>query len=180
MLLDSSTTRTADLIEQAQNGSHQAYATLYERHYGLVRSVLIRQGVCQSDVEDLIQDIFIQVLLRLTTLRSSQYFTTWLAHIARNLAVNHFRRRKNVHLRPDIEDPYCRPAYNAFLEERLEALHSGMAKLKAKDSDILTTKFLHDKKVAQISQESGLPLGTVKRRLHVALKRLAGILQANP
>ena len=81
-----------DLVRLAQEGDRAAFAELYRRHTRAVHGILLSR-VSATDVDDLVQDVFIQAMERITTLHDPQAFGAWLAAIARNRAVDHWRRR---------------------------------------------------------------------------------------
>jgi RNA polymerase sigma-70 factor, ECF subfamily len=84
-------------VNAARDGDRDAFARLYDRYARMVHGVLLAK-VPISDVDDLVQDVFLLALRRLSTLREPGSFGAWLAAIARNRANDYYRRSK-------IEDP---------------------------------------------------------------------------
>jgi RNA polymerase sigma-70 factor, ECF subfamily len=85
----------ADLVLAAQDGNRAAFGSLYYRYRRMVHAVLLAH-VRYGDAEDLMQDVFVQAIRRLPNLRESSAFGGWLAAIARNLAMDHHRRRRET------------------------------------------------------------------------------------
>ncbi|HST11577.1 MAG TPA: sigma factor, partial [Terriglobales bacterium] len=81
----------ATLVGAAQRGDRAAFGTLYQRYARMVHGILLAR-VPIDDVDDLVQDVFLIALKRLTTLREADSFGSWLAAIARNRANDHYRR----------------------------------------------------------------------------------------
>lgn len=81
----------ATWVAAARGGDRAAFGQLYERYARMVHGVLLAK-VSASDVDDLVHDVFIRALRRLSTLRETASFGAWLAAIARNIA-NDYRRR---------------------------------------------------------------------------------------
>jgi len=81
----------AQLVAAAQAGDRAAYGRLYDRFAPMVHGLLLAR-VPRGDVEDLVQDVFLQAMRRLSSLRSAEAFGGWLATIARNRARDHWRR----------------------------------------------------------------------------------------
>jgi RNA polymerase sigma-70 factor (ECF subfamily) len=81
----------AMLVCAARDGDRAAFGRLYERYARMVHGVLLAK-VPLGDVDDLVQDVFLRALRRLSTLRESGSFGGWLAAIARNLANDYHRR----------------------------------------------------------------------------------------
>jgi RNA polymerase sigma-70 factor, ECF subfamily len=81
----------AILVQAAQAGDRAAFGRLYERYARMVHGVLLAK-VPASAVDDLLQDVFLRALRRLSTLRESGSFGAWLVTITRNLANDYHRR----------------------------------------------------------------------------------------
>src|SRR5271168_413877 len=81
----------AQLVLAARGGDRAAFGELYERFGRMVHGVLLAH-VPYSEVDDLMQDVFLTALRRLDTLREPVAFAAWLLTIARNRA-NDFHRR---------------------------------------------------------------------------------------
>jgi RNA polymerase sigma-70 factor (ECF subfamily) len=79
------------LVNSARNGDRGAFGRLYDRYARMVHGILLAK-VPIGDVDDLVQDVFLLALRRLSTLRESGSFGPWLAAIARNRAHDLYRR----------------------------------------------------------------------------------------
>jgi RNA polymerase sigma-70 factor (ECF subfamily) len=86
---------TAALVDRARGGDRAAFGSLYEHYRRMVHGVLLANA-SYSDAEDLMQTVFVRALQRLPELRNVEAFGGWLAAMARNVAVDHHRRRKNL------------------------------------------------------------------------------------
>src|SRR5580700_9402238 len=87
----SKVSQDATCVAAAQGGDRAAFGQLYERYARMVHGVLLAK-VPVTDVDDLVQDVFIRALRRLSTLRETASFGAWLAVIARNVASDYHRR----------------------------------------------------------------------------------------
>lgn len=81
------------LVRAAQRGDRAAFGVLYQRYARMVHGVLLAR-VPTGAAEDLLQDVFLQALPRLATLRDASRFAGWLAAIARNRANDYHRRSR--------------------------------------------------------------------------------------
>jgi RNA polymerase sigma-70 factor, ECF subfamily len=81
----------ATWVAAARDGDRAAFGRLYERYARMVHGVLLAK-VPVGDVDDLVQDVFIRALRRLSTLRETRSFGAWLTAIARNVANDYHRR----------------------------------------------------------------------------------------
>jgi RNA polymerase sigma-70 factor (ECF subfamily) len=84
----------ASLIQRAQCGDEQAFATLYQLHKKRVYSVCLQMTRDVADAEDLTQDAFLQVFRSVNSFRGDSAFSTWLYRIAVNTVLMKLRRRK--------------------------------------------------------------------------------------
>jgi len=85
----------ASLVQRAQRGDEQAFATLYQLHKKRVYSVCLQMTRDISDAEDLTQEAFLQVFRSVNSFRGDSAFSTWLYRIAVNTVLMKLRRRKS-------------------------------------------------------------------------------------
>src|SRR5271166_2634844 len=83
-----------NLIERAQRGDEEAFATLYQMHKKRVYSVCLQMTKDVADAEDLTQEAFLQVFRSVNSFRGDSSFSTWLYRIAVNTVLMKLRRRK--------------------------------------------------------------------------------------
>ncbi len=83
------------LVEQARQGSRAAFGQLYQQYSRMVHGLLLAR-VPHSEVEDMVQDVFLAALRRLQSLRDERAFGGWLAMIARNQAIDYHRRTPKI------------------------------------------------------------------------------------
>jgi RNA polymerase sigma-70 factor, ECF subfamily len=79
------------LVRAARDGDRAAFGHLYQRYARMVHGVLLGK-VPAGEVDDLVQDVFVKAMSRLSGLRESKSFGAWLAAIARNRANDYHRR----------------------------------------------------------------------------------------
>lgn len=81
------------LVRAAQAGDRAAFGALYQKYVRMVHGILLAR-VPRAAAEDLLQDVFLQALPRLDSLRDATRFGGWLAVIARNRATDYFRQAR--------------------------------------------------------------------------------------
>lgn len=81
----------AGLVDAASRGDQSAFGRLYDRYAGAVHGLLLTK-VPREEADDLVQEVFLTAIRRLSTLRDHNSFAAWLSAIARNLANDHYRR----------------------------------------------------------------------------------------
>jgi RNA polymerase sigma-70 factor, ECF subfamily len=83
------------LVQRAQQGEEEAFATLFELHQRRVYSVCLRMTKDVTAAEDLTQEAFLQVFRNIGTFRGDSAFSTWLHRIAVNTVLMNLRRHKS-------------------------------------------------------------------------------------
>ena len=108
----------ATIIQRAQRGDEQAFATLYQLHNKRVYSVCLRMTNDVVEAEDLAQEAFIQVFRNLNSFRGNSAFSTWLYRIAVNTVLMKLRSRKTSPLL-SLDEPVSRgsPSLKRQLEK---------------------------------------------------------------
>lgn len=152
---------------------------------------LLRYLVHLSGNRDLAEDLFQETWVRVLE-RGHQYdgrsaFCTWLYGIARNLAIDHMRRKSPVsldELMQDDEEPPVDPVHTEPPVSELAARHQQAAHIREALSHIpiqfretLVLRFQDDLSLEEISTLTRVPLGTVKSRLHRGLNMLIKLLR---
>jgi len=171
-----------DLITAAQGGDRDAFGELVIRFEGSVYAVALRQLRNHSEAEELVQDVFVQAYGRLYQLREPERFGGWLRSITVRMAINRrTRRRQPVSTDPEIFEATWTdgnsPVDTALARERVDGLHSGLKRLGDLDRETLVAFYLKGQSLIEMSDKFASPVGTIKRRLHVARKRLAEELE---
>jgi RNA polymerase sigma-70 factor, ECF subfamily len=170
----------AMLVCAARDGDRVAFGRLYERYARMVHGVLLAK-VPLGDVDDLVQDVFLRALRRLSTLRESGSFGGWLAAIARNLANDYHRR--SVPVEPLAEDT----PDNCFGRRSTCAEHEGPA-IKILDAirslpdayrETLILRLVEGLTGPEIAARTGMTPGSVRVNLHRGMEQLRAILSQN-
>ncbi len=153
------------LIAAAQGGDRGAFGALYARYGRLVHGIVLAR-VPRADVDDLVQDVFLHAMQRLSSLREPRAFGGWLASIARNVSTDYLRRAPRVTELP--ED------LAAASEERSEALAvlAMIRTLPEAYRETLMLRLVEGMSGPEISQRTGLTPASVRVNLHRGMKRL--------
>jgi RNA polymerase sigma-70 factor (ECF subfamily) len=83
------------LVQRAAAGDRAAFGELYSRYARVVHAILLAR-VRSHEAEDLVQDVFLIAMARLSQLRDSNSFSSWICTIARNRAYDHHRSQPKV------------------------------------------------------------------------------------
>ena len=153
------------LVQAAQQGDRAAFAELYRRHTRAVHGVLLAR-VAATDVDDLVQDVFMQAMQRLTTLHDPCAFAAWLAAIARNRATDHLRRTPVT-----TELPESLATTDVDRTEALEIL-AIVQQLPDAYRETLTLRLVEGMTGPEIASRVGLTDASVRVNLHRGMKLL--------
>ena len=176
----------ATLVERVAAGEEQALGELYDRYSGLLLGLSRRILGSQEEAEDVLQDVFVQVwnqASRYDRRRSS--VSTWLVLITRSRSIDRLRTRQVVERTAQSaheEDPKIDASPegmgNVLHRERRLRLLEELSKLPDEQRQILELSFFRGMTQTEISSSIEVPLGTVKTRTLLAMKKLRKALKA--
>lgn len=168
------------LVLRAQGNDRAAFhdlMALYDRRVAYYARRMLSDPAQALDVT---QEIWLRVYRRLPTLRSPAAFRVWLYRIAHDLVVTHCRRRPREESRDDLDGLSEGDVGNEFeLLERAELVHHGLAQLTAEQREVLTLRFLEGLEPAEIASVVQCPAGTVRSRLHYALRAIRRLIEGD-
>jgi RNA polymerase sigma-70 factor, ECF subfamily len=159
------------LVAAAQAGDREAFGRLYERFGPMVHGVLLAR-VPHTEVEDLVQDVFLAAFQRLSTLRAPGAFGGWLAAIARNRAVDYHRRPVAEQMTDDVPDGAARPEAEAL------AVLAVIQSLPPAYRETLVLRLVEGMTGDEIAGRTGLTPASVRVNLHRGMKRLREALES--
>lgn len=168
---------TTILVERAQAGDRQAYGELVERFHPTVYALALARLRNPTEAQELAQEVFLHGMKKLPQLRDPQCFAGWLRQITVRMAINRLTRRGPLHRTESEVLDNAEAAGVSPLEEMVKAeqaaeLYRGLDRLKPVDRATLVAFYLRGRSLKQMSREFETPVGTIKRRLHVARNRL--------
>jgi RNA polymerase sigma-70 factor (ECF subfamily) len=171
-------TSVAQLVVAAQEGDRAAMGELFTRFRSHVTAVAMRRLHDENEAQELCQEVFLQVLRKLTQLRQPEAFVGWLTCITRRMAINRaVRRPPSVATEPQLLEATCvdyrTPLSAAVDEERAASVQDGLRRLRTLDRATLEAFYVRGQSLLEMSDHFQAPVGTIKRRLHVARRRLA-------
>jgi len=165
-VLDSAQIDVARLVRDAQRGDRGAFAELYQRFGRMVHGIVLARMV-RTDVEDVVQDVFVTALERLGDLREPAAFGGWLAAIARHRATDHHRR---MPMTEELSDDVV----STTDPDRLEALAilDTVRSLPEAYRETLILRLVEGMSGAEIADRTGLTAASVRVNLHRGMKLL--------
>ncbi len=176
-------TELAETVVRAQNGDRDAFGELVERFERTVHAICLRRLGNPSEALELTQEVFLHVMKRIDQLREPERFAGWLRQVAARMAINRATRRVQP---PNVDaeileaagEGHLAPLDELIARERAQRLHAGLARLKDLDRETLVAFYLRGRSLIEMADDLEVPIGTIKRRLHTARKRLKVELEA--
>lgn len=161
------------LVEKALAEDRVAQREIVRRYQGPIFAYIYRWMRNRADSEDLTQDVFIKVFRALHTYSRKSSFRAWLYRIARNRVIDHLRRKRPSTV--DIDDveefeatDICTPEELYERSSGQERLDAAIASLDPLYREVLLLRHRDELTYEEIVEAVGVPLGTVKARLHRA------------
>ncbi|MEX0739945.1 MAG: sigma-70 family RNA polymerase sigma factor [Pseudohongiella sp.] len=158
-----------------------AFQALYRHFTPMIRAFLLKSmgaGANRSEAEEITQEVLIKVWNKAASFNSSKAsVNTWIFTIARNTRIDFIRRNDRNERKIDIEDIWHEPESPeplVDLQQRRseQVIKQAMASLPDEQVQVLYKAFMEGKSHSEVAEELGLPLGTVKSRIRLALSKM--------
>jgi RNA polymerase sigma-70 factor (ECF subfamily) len=154
---------------------------LFLRFAPRVKAYLVQLGLDAGSAEELAQEALLLVWRKAAHYDPERASAAaWIFTIARNLRIDVARRTCLAIPIPDpVDEPPPTPPADAILaaEDRGTRVRAALASLPAEQADVVRLSFFDDRPHAEIERVLGIPLGTVKSRLRLAMSRLRALLE---
>lgn len=170
------------LLAVARSRDQQAFRSLFRHFAPRVKGYARKLGADDSAAEELVQDVMLTVWQRAETFDPGiAGAATWVYTIARNRRIDRIRQERRPELHADDPvldgtvpsgDGATQPDRQIQTAQEATRLRAVMGDLPPEQAEVLRLAYYEDKVHSEISSEQGIPLGTVKTRLRLALVRL--------
>lgn len=175
----------ATLVERMAEGDETALGGLYDRFAGMLLGLARRVLHSTSDAEEVVQEVFLQVWRQAGRYdRTKSSVSTWLVLITRSRSIDRLRSRKVKdrtidQVRQEKPKLHTSPEGHGsvLLEQRRERLVRELAELPPEQRQVLELAFFAGMTQSEIASATDIPLGTVKTRTLLAMKKLRKALQ---
>ncbi len=180
----------ARLAQQVALGSSGALETLYDRYARVVLSFASRMLGDGQSGEDLLQEVFVRVWRQAGTYSPERgTFVTWLLSITHNMAIDEIRKRRRRPQRADAADPVLLLAnvtddgppveYHAELSLLRDTLKAAIRELPDAQRQAIELAYFRGLTQREIAETLGEPLGTVKTRMRLGMRKLREHMEAH-
>jgi RNA polymerase sigma-70 factor (ECF subfamily) len=175
----------------AERGDRSAFAALFRHFAPRLKGFLVRSGSSEALAEELVQEAMVQLWRRAASFDPARaQLSTWLYTIVRNLRVDHHRRQAG---RPEGEidaagadadefsdatgdDAALQPEAQLLAAQRERRVRHALAALPPEQAQVLRLSFYEEHAHPAIARDLGIPLGTVKSRIRLAVAQLRRLL----
>jgi RNA polymerase sigma-70 factor (ECF subfamily) len=168
-------------VNRALAGDEQAFAHLLTRYRSRVYGLALRMVQRPEDAADIVQEAFVRAFQALGSFDPNRSFGAWIARIAANLCIDHYRRRR-LHLvsldapldsepgdrTRELQDPAPLPDEVMSRGESASQMDALVQGLSPRYRIVILLRYKEDLAYEEIAEILRLPLGTVKARLHRA------------
>ena len=166
-----------DDAARLRRGDTAGLAGLMGRHQDRLFRYLLRLVGDEAVAEDAFQQTWVQVAERIGRFDESRPFAPWLFTVARNLALDHLRRRQPESL-DEVPEPAASdgvesdPLARAVARERTGRVAAALGALAPLDREVLSLRFEEDLALPEVAATLRVPVPTAKAQLYRALSRL--------
>lgn len=177
-----------NLLLAIGSGKQEAINELYRRYAHKLRSIILRSLHCEHNSEDVLQEVFIHIWRFSSTYQPTlSAAKTWITRITQNRVVDLLRSRRYKQSRAEAvrfghnihtDDQYALPqaantAWNDVVSrEHTSQVSFAMSRLPEIQRNLIHMAFIQGCSHQEVSQSTGIPLGTVKTRIRTGMKNL--------
>jgi len=161
------------LVVRSQLGDEAALAELVARYSPKLRYLVGRMLSRSTGIDDVVQDIWLDIVGALPRLAAAEAFKTWLYRIARDRVYGQLRKERRwpqpldngQDVPAEMDDP-------ALDEDDIAAVHAALAELPWEQREALVLRFVEGMSYEEIAAATSAPVGTVRSRLHYGKQAL--------
>ncbi len=164
------------LVAIGKTRNRDAFIRVFEYFAPRIKSFLMKGGLTQEMADELAQETMLAVWQKAAGYNPEKAAaSTWIFTIARNKRIDFFR--KTGRPEPDVNDPMMisettLPDEEIATSEQNDLLAAAIDNLPEEQARLIRKSFFEEKTHSDIAAETGIPLGTVKSRIRLALERL--------
>jgi RNA polymerase sigma-70 factor (ECF subfamily) len=169
----------SELVRRLKAGDAEAFADLLDRYGAKIFNLVFRSVNPREEAEDVAQEVFVEVWRGIGGFRGDARLSTWIHRVALNVCLEHNRRHHpemislddaDESIAPDLPDDWLE---KAELKDRVDA---ALDALPFAQRQVVVLHELQGLTYGEVAQVLGVPVGTVKSRLHHAFCRLRELL----
>lgn len=178
-----------ELMADVAQDDRKALSVLYDRYSRVVYTLAFRILGNQQQAEEIVQETFWRIWRSRHLFQSQRgEFLPWLIGIARNLCIDELRKRRSRPAPTDealdtqetlqLPDTSLSPAEEAWDSDERRRVRAGLNELPEEQRQVIELAYFKGLSQREIADQLQIPLGTVKTRARLALKKLRDILES--
>lgn len=167
--------QTQWMLAVRDHRDRSAFGALFDHFAPRLKAFLLRTGIGAAQAEEIVQEVMLLVWRKADQFDPHRaQVSAWIYQIARNRHIDLVRKEKRPLPEDVVEEPGAEPDATQILaiEQEADLLRSALAKLKPDQREAIEKAYLGELSHQQISDQTGLPLGTIKSRIRLGLERL--------
>ncbi|WP_380057599.1 sigma-70 family RNA polymerase sigma factor [Falsihalocynthiibacter sp. SS001] len=167
--------QTTLMLAVRDQRDREAFASLFDFFAPRLKSFVMRYGVPSGQAEEVVQEVMLAVWSKAEQFDPHRaQVSSWVYQIARNRQIDLLRRENRPMPEELREDPDVEPDASQVLavDQETEHLKRALSALKADQRDIIEKAYFGELSHQDLSDQTGLPLGTIKSRIRLGLERL--------
>ena len=176
------------LIAASLEGDPAAFGELVRRYQDRLYNTVYRLLDNADDAQDVVQDAFVNAYQSLDGFKGDSQFFTWLYRIAVNTAISHKRKQRLTlsidsgrngerQVEPPDDSDASRPEHALERAEEERRVQQALNRLSAEHRAVLILKDMEGQKYEAMAEILGVPIGTIRSRLHRARTELRELLE---
>jgi len=186
----------AEIIERILNGDVNSFEIIVKKYEKMIYNLAVTKTQNRETAQDISQECFLRAYKMLRSYRTDSAFSTWIYRICQNLIIDFYRKDKKiktVSLTPmtspddgdikekdiDIEDTESEPSEQIIRAEKIKKIREIINLLPDDLREMIVLRDLQNFNYAQISEMTGIEIGTVKSRLNRARGKLKDYITEN-
>ncbi len=168
-----------ELIAESVSGRTEAFDTLMLRYQDRLFNALVQVLRDREEARDVVQEAFVMAWTKLASFRGDSEFYSWLFRVTYNIAMSRKRKKSlpvtsidaqpaSGSIIPEDRRPDNQPSHKMETSERQQLVRTALENLPEEYRTVLILKEMENFKYEQIAEIVGVPLGTVRSRIHRA------------
>jgi len=174
------------LVFQLEESDRTFMLDLYKKYYNLVRKTIFNLTHDNQDIEDLINDVFVKLIDKISIIRSLECCktTTYVVYTSRSVAINYIKHKqvekKHMYISDKtdfIEDLYDDSEHKLIQKEEIELLIETVLRLPQNQKDLLYFKYMLEMNDNEISEILGIAPDSVRQYLTRARRNVKKLIE---
>lgn len=171
------------LAEMVLEGDNVAFDYLFDRYREAIHRLFVQRTGSRTDADDLLQETFIKVYIRIHRYNPVYTFGQWVYTIARNTFVDYVRKQQDdLPIDERFASPPSNiptPEENIIRQQQRNQIERYLDRMTPRYRELIVLRFFDELSYEEIADKLALPMGTVKTRIHRARAEMCRLIAAD-